>query len=525
MNSNDITIPENLKDGCLIISEHRLRELTSFLFKDGICPVSDEIRKEIEPMKLTSSETVRCFGLFNAVYKGQSSYFVQRPLFTILYASRCLQSKKLFDAGVEFLTVFLQNFEDASRFEEVLDIIIPFTIYRQYIIDKPPVIIPFMTFLCKKFGTKIFMRHLLTLLESMANNEDGKVKIGYFHIDLLLAIFQNFELSQYEVDRIDENILAYLVDDDTMPMKVSVSSLTKAIETTPTRRISAMTSPRDPPAYRRKAPNFDKLNIYLDEVESHLYASVPTVISQIRHQLERLKQWPEDRSPKRLFELALQSYPGPSEVHRSNVFTIISFMNQNLPPEQILPLYLDAAYDDKINLEFADRCYQEFRIGAELDNAPPTLYGKPPRQGESPPKTSLKYAFESLSVWDTAYDGVQKIWTAITKNRDVDLAYFFNDLEYSQKSYLIQGLKAIQETCEPIPGTKSAIAKLESLMVDDSASQTSSNRGSSPRRRRRSSSTKSSPNKALSQASSIKSPKSPKVSQESSATRTPKFRP
>lgn len=474
----DIDFPDQLQDGCFLTLNHKEYELTAYLFKEGNCPISSLIQKKIEPTKDNPSEIERCFNIFLTIYKSRSQYFNEKPNFTILYSSRCLQNKAMVSMTSNFIKDYINDLESVPD-ERMLDYLIPFTILRENIQDKPPVIVPFMLFLCEKYGVNIFFKHFLPVLELMTNYEDNQdCEIQNFHIELLTAIIESFDLDQYEVDDIEAKILIPLQYDETISIKLACAALGKVIDSTPSRRDSASNSPlREQTQIPIKELNYDKLNSYLDEVDSKSYISPAIVLGNIKTQIELVNNWPPNRPFAPVFQLSMSSYRKSNEINRANIFFIISFINHTFynKLEDMLKLYIDTAHDPDSNVKFADKCYQEFlnlvysdRDLAEqsselLENAPLNLLDNPPQKIKST-HNSLMVAANSLKDWNTAYDGVLRIWREITKNPDVILYPYIKDLEFSKISYLYQGLKEIIVNCEPILGVDHALRRMENYV-------------------------------------------------------------
>lgn len=474
----DIDFPEQLENACFLILNTKEHELTSYLFKEDTCPISSIIRKKIEPTKDNPSEIERCFNLFLTIYKTRSQYFFEKPNFTILYSSRSLQNKTTVSMTSNFIKDYMENLESIPD-ERILDYIIPFTIFRENIQDKPPVIVPFMLYLCEKYGIKIFLNHFLPVLEMMTNYEENQqYEIQNFHIELLTAIIESFDLDQYEVDDIEAKILIPLQYDETISIKLACAALGKVIDSTPSRRDSASTSPlRDQTPISIKELNYDKLNSYLDEVDSRSFISPAIVLGNIKTQIELLNNFPQNRSFSPLFQLSMKSYRKSNEINRANIYFIISFINHTFynKLEEILKLYIDTAHDSESNVKFADKCYQEFlnivysdrdlseQSSELLENAPLNLLDNPPQKIKST-HNSLMLAANSLKDWNTAYDGVLRIWREITKNPDLILYPYVKDLEFSKISYLFQGLKEIIANCEPILGVDHALKRIENYV-------------------------------------------------------------
>lgn len=476
----DVSCPSDLQDGCFLMLNNKECELTAFLFKENICPISSIIRKKIEPTKDTPSQIERCFNIFLTIYKTRSQYFIEKPNFTILYSSRCLIGKTTLSMTANFIKDYINELETMPD-ENILDYLIPFTILKKDIQDKPPVIVPFILFLCEKFGVHIFMPHFLKVLEMMANENDEESQIcevQNFHIELLTAVIQSFDLTQDEVDEIESQILVPLQYDETVSIKLACAALGKVIDSTPSRKNSAPSSPlRDQTPIPSEKLNFDKLNSYLDEIDSNSYVSPAIVLGNIKTQLELLDDWPINRSFIQLFQLSMRSYRKSNEINRANIYYIISFINRKFYKklEEMLKLYIDAAHDPESNLQFTDKCYQEYlnlvyrdrdlseSLSSLLENAPLNLIDNPPQKIKST-HNSLTIAANNLRDWNTAYDGVLRIWREITKNPDVILYPYIRDLEFSKISYLFQGLKEIIANCEPILGVDHALQRIEDFM-------------------------------------------------------------
>ncbi|OHT17156.1 hypothetical protein TRFO_12687 [Tritrichomonas foetus] len=471
----DVSFPRDLQDGCEIVAKRRYREISNYLFDEKNCPISNQIKSIIEPKSMLPNELERSYHSFESLYQSHYSEFRQRPIFTLLYVARCMSNKVLFEIIINFVTDFLQSLEMKIT-SDILDIFIPFCIYKQYIQDNPPVIGPFFDFLTQYYEPSRFLPHFLKCITALIENN----MIGHFHIDLLIDLYEKVEFSRIDSQKIIQSILDPLEGVETLSLRLACETFKKLIaEKYPdlpihTREINIFDHFDNAPSPSSQMMNrslvvLDQLNNLLDDVENHSFNSAIFILSEILNQLNQISTFPS-RSPRPLFELAIRTF-ATSDSNPDLAYSVILALHNICEPVEILKIYLNARNDDSIPLDFLEQCYQLFLKVAynQITPHPPSSLIEDQMndqlQQNSNSRThqynpELKKAFDMLLQWETAYEAVDLIYKIVEKSPDVYLYDYFDDLEYSQRCYLVQGLHCIQED-KPNPVMAEIIDNLE----------------------------------------------------------------
>ena len=515
----DVAFPQNLRDGSDIIKNRKYQQLLQYLFDQSRCPVDSRIAKKIMPTKPIPNEIERAYNNFQEFYRNDSIFFKQVPVFTTLYLSRFITVKNLQDSTLNFIEKFLSAVPVSTLDIQVLDILIPITLYKMYIPQSSP-IFSFVVFLAKYFGYSEFLPYFLRFISVIINDN----VIGHYHVDLMNDLYDRFDFSREDSKKIADKILEPLEGTNSIHLGLALKELHKRILRKYTGIVPSFS---DSPLSKSTASLsssalFDRLQILLNQLENRQYGNPAAIIAEIKQQLEFAERFP-DRSPLPLFELALRLYAS-DESQKDLVYSLIMILNNICSVSDLRQIYQQLKNDNNIPFEFLNFCYQQFRKLNLLEDDPSSLLSS--QKFASPRSTNahLKEAFRMLLDWETAYDGVTKIWEYLIKVPDIhDIMEFYDSLDYAQKSYLVQGLRVkyddvlpnnddLKHTIETLENdfySKKVFLDTSGDFIHSTASSTSSTQNMETLRSQSSI-------ERLNAA--IKSPKSPKI-QESPTTR------
>lgn len=475
---DDLLISTNFNNGCDIVASHKIKEFSDYLFQDDIFPFSQEIWRQIKPKSDSSFEIERCFNIFITIYKSNALSFHKSPFFVLSYCSICLRNHILFEIATKFITDYLNQLTEFPN-SAILDILIPFALFHQISKEQSKLFLRFILDLCQKFECSVFLNHFLPILRFLISNQSSEFKINHFHLEILLAIIETYDVNPEQIEQIQNEILSPFENDESILLiksSLSISGMLNIQKTDETN--NSFITPIDIPKQQDES-----LEELLQEVQSQSYESAPIILGHIRIQFERRSDFP-DFDFKSLFELAIETYPSSNEITRSTIYCIISFLNQKFSknPEELLNLYISTAKQGQYDIQFLNLCYQDFlqeiaddpeiydKYGQLIDTAPINLLNC--QLNITSPTNSIQKAFSYLRNWDTAYDGVQKVWREIIRNPEICLFDDIKCLEYSQKHYLLQGLQTNLEFSEPILGVNLAIDKIAEFIESDESPST-----------------------------------------------------
>lgn len=494
---SDIIIPNEFRDFNILPDDMR-NEIASFLFSDDKCPLESSIKKQIKPKSKVIMEFQNSFEKFRSLYQTKATYFLKIPNFTLLYAAMCLglPLENFRHIPVNFIQKFLGSVNPKLVSEDILDVIIPFTIYRIPNEKDKAFVEPYILFLAEHFSPSIFMRHLLNCLEIYIK----KNKINAFQIDTVALLYDRFNFEISESRLIEKTILRPLENvKDNIRLGLSCDELRKKIQVkVPDRSLYSnnnssssldlytdQRSPRGSP-HSRSITNMETLNILLDDIEKGQYGSPTAILLQIKNELDNCNEFPH-RSPETLLSLALRSYSFQSSIEAKNsILELIYQLNTICDPFLLLKIYLQIPISPQfqgISSEFVDKCYRDFieRRKQELNKTPSypeslfdvfqdddNLNGnvkdvRNPNYDDI--DTRLDLEFRRLLDWDSAYDAVCALWELFGRYKNDEIRDLlirkFDELDYAPKSFLVQGLRELEDQTPRTEDSEMTIRQLE----------------------------------------------------------------
>ena len=117
-------------------------------------------------------------------------------------------------------------------------------------------------------------------------------------------------------------------------------------------------------------------------------------------------------------------------------------INSIYNPVKLLKYYLqkNSSYENK---DFLEQCYQHFLNTTLIkDNNGETVpVSLTATMNQSLNNKDIEIAFTCLKKWNSSYDGVRRIWKILKKNPRINVNEYFDQLGFTQKSFLIEGLK------------------------------------------------------------------------------------
>ena len=210
----------------------------------------------------------------------------------------------------------------------------------------------------------------------------------------------------------------------------------------------------------------------LDEVETGNSIDLFKTLSEISYQLKKLPFPHRGHSLRTFFMLALQAWnaKGVTEKNHTQLFDLMQLINrQEGRTDELFKMYLAAAKDKKIPKDYLEQCYQDF-IRRNRGKSSITFPVSLRQHEEMEVRDDVELAFSCLSNWESAYDGVSRLWKMLKEDPRMDIQYHFDNLDYSQKCYLVQGLRLLIQN-NPSEGAKEmeeALTDLESRMDNES---------------------------------------------------------
>ncbi|KAH0787369.1 hypothetical protein GPJ56_008721 [Histomonas meleagridis] len=208
------------------------------------------------------------------------------------------------------------------------------------------------------------------------------------------------------------------------------------------------------------------LDLIDDSVENPL-----EILKEINDQMYRLKMFPNKHDVTSLFNFALRTYQTIRTQSCYNiVFNLMTQINNYCEPEKVLNLYLKSVSRSSRLNEFIEQCYQHFllknkqKLPKEL-NYPTSLTAKI----QNIQRNDIELAFNCLSCWSSAYDGIIRIWNLLLQESDLDISDHFDALNYAQRCFLIHGLKELTEENKDIKKEKieEKIKELEKMLPNE----------------------------------------------------------
>lgn len=493
----DITIPDEYKDFYKIIKENKKTTFLNFL-KSSVCPYTAKIKESILPKKTDTEALKKTFDNFFNFFKAEPNIFNPVPVYTISLISSLLsftQDKECFSNSIEFLVNFISNNLPIS--DSVLDILIPVMVVRVPT-DDTGKRIDFILYLVESFGVNIVVRHFLDFLDSV--DRLGSL-VPRLYIQILTNIAGQFALDQKESNRALEYANKLLTTNkNTQEAKILIRTLEEYDSeaenssrfgiTTPRRLSKSFRSP--PQRYKgsyagsTRAISPEILEELLDSIEEHSYRSASQLLNDINAQLERLKEFPSNRSFEPLFNLAMKTFKNTksSTDSKDKAYLLMTSVNSYCDPEKLLNYYLECASksDEEYPKDFLERCYQHFLKKSHPNEKLPSSTIIPislvTSEGPEPSK-ELLFAFACLNKWESSYDGVKRVWELLKKKPDIDITENFDQLIYTQKTFLVEGLRNyLEEEQVDDPTNKNnfieqekAVENLENRMLDETRSE------------------------------------------------------
>lgn len=231
-------------------------------------------------------------------------------------------------------------------------------------------------------------------------------------------------------------------------------------------KISPSRSTGSPGSYRGNNSSFLNLSFrsvtpedftkLLDDLESSNYTSVMGILNDIKDSLEKLKDFPDNRSVEPLFNLAMTTYREKliTSDNKKQLYLLITSVNNYCDPIQLVQLYLKNQNNKKIANDFLERCYQHFlktsairdkmaegKANLDINELPISLVV----QSDIPQRNDVELAFNYLTEWNTSYSGAKEVWRIIKEEPDIDLNPYFDSLQMTQKCFLIEALRSWEE--------------------------------------------------------------------------------
>lgn len=230
----------------------------------------------------------------------------------------------------------------------------------------------------------------------------------------------------------------------------------------------------------------EALGELLDSIDDHNYRSASQILSEINAQLERLKEFPSERSFEPLFNLAMKTFTNPklSTDQKDKVYLLMTSVNSFCDPESLLNFYLKCSKksDEEYPKDFLERCYQHFLKTCHPNEKLPSNTNIPISlvSSEAPePSKEILFAFACLNKWESSYDGVKRIWEVIKRKPDIDITENFDQLIFTQKTFLVEGLRNYLEEEQGeqhaneinFDEQEKAVSRLENRMLDETRSE------------------------------------------------------
>ena len=269
---------------------------------------------------------------------------------------------------------------------------------------------------------------------------------------------------------------------------------------------------RSPITNTRSVRILDTLTVLLDEIEKGQYGSPATILVQVKDELDNYNEFPH-RSPEPLLALALRTYSYQSSSELQNaILALIYQLNTICDPFILLKIYLQMPTSlqfQGVPSDLIERCYKDFldRRREELDRTPTypeTLFSNFSRSNNSTssfekevkninPKdidSRLDVEFKHLLDWDTAYVAVCAIWELIGRYKNEEIRDLlmtkYDELEYAPKSFLVQGLRELEDQNPRSEDSEMTIRQMEdyfnyAMKPNMGQNATFSARSSSPR--------------------------------------------
>ncbi|OHT03554.1 hypothetical protein TRFO_29048 [Tritrichomonas foetus] len=494
----DVKLPEKYFDINNYTTLNAYRDLLSYILKEDICPLPSEIADDLNPKPWVTVQYQKATKNYIDHFKAKPRYFTQYPNFTIIYGVSLAsalgsankdESNALWDYTNQILSS-LKILPD----EKLLDIFIPAAIGKVYNDDSFQT--QFINILVEKYSITTFFPHYITFLQSVVETK----KINRYHISIVTKI-----VTTYSIDSHDLEALKGVIDSLKMESFPGVQSQVKLLKQalmefeseqfnyqssfsprensqlmkrSPARSVSSRhsflsgASSFAAPSARSISPEI--LEEILENAESGTFESSTGILNEARAQLERLKEFPRNRSFEPLFNLALETYKkrDTTDEEKKHIYLLMTSLNTLCNPIELLNIYLKNQNNKKYQGDFLEQCYQHFlktsgvsEIVSKTTKLPVSLVV----QSELAPRKDIEFAFTCLNYWESSYDGVRRVWELIKNEPEIDINEYFDPLDFTQKCFLITGLRAHMmddnlESLEPV------IEKLDSRMMNETKS-------------------------------------------------------
>ena len=501
--TRDITITSEFLDSYSLFVNRNTRALFGYITNEINCPVPKEILREIVPKPIFKTEFERASQAFENLYNSDRRFFDSVPKFTIVYLITMvgmmgITCKDNSDRFLNILIDFIVNF-NRSLSEELLDIVIPLTISKM--LNDDPLRTKLIMTLVEKFDSSVFIPHLLKLFQSIMNDRTSINKLTRFHINLLIKIIQDYSIDMKDLQQV-KRFTDYLLNETQSPTLRDVLKILKStcdeFDTEQAPSFSAVSkgeysftrfSPAKSVASSRhsfmsgsssfvaaspRSVHPEILEEYLDNADSGNYTSSTSILNEIRLQLERLKEFPNNRSFEKLFNLAMETYKSQytSSDEKKQIFMLMTCINTICDPLRLLQLYLKNQRNYKFPSDFLEQCYQHFIKTSHIQDLISPSKKLPVSlvvQSELVPRKDIELAFTCLNSWETSYLGVKQVWEFIKNGKATDINEYFDPLDFTQKCFLVTGLKAYMIE-EGLQQFEPLIEELDTRMMNETKS-------------------------------------------------------
>ena len=482
----DIQIPAKFKDFTPFIKERHVSEFLIYLNEPSVCPYSPQIRETLTIKKIQTAELNKCLEAIFNMLKTQPNVFIPIPVYIISYVCAIISSlidKKWVSGAIEFISKMI-NLRHHDMSEEILDILLPTFLFNTAI-DDPPVRANFVISLTDTFGVNNMLPHLFDFYDSVARTMSLLTR---FNINILIKIVETFAINLDNLNRAKAFAESQVNSQNQETISILLQTLDEcevdenAEMTTPK---SGRKTPRSVSSYRAGAPSItapsiksvspEVLDQLLDSIENGEYKSEMELINDIRSQMERLKQFPVYRKIDPLFKFAMKTYANKKikPEQQKMIYLLMTNVNNLCNPARLLDLYLEYKDNETCNHDFLEQCYQHFLKTSPAKNKLPRNVNIPVSlvaSSDLNPRRDIEFAFTCLNDWKTSYDGVKRIWELLKAEPDADVTEYFDPLIFTEKTFLVEGLRNCMENEGETPEMKKVIDELDDRMMNETKS-------------------------------------------------------
>ncbi|OHS96837.1 hypothetical protein TRFO_09727 [Tritrichomonas foetus] len=469
----DITLPDEYRNFTKVLKARKIKEFLCFLL-GPVCPYPPQIRDSLTPSQMRTEEFSKVLDNLINLFKTQPNIFIPVPLYTISYLSALfslLSDKTHPQIILDFIMKYIGLKENEIP-EEAFGVILPVILYNTTS-DEQQIRTNFILFLVDNFNVNIILKHLLNVYESAVAS--GSM-ITRFNINVLTKIAELFSFDQTNYARA-RNLAESLTDSPSRDhVRTFLRTLEMDEEENQQSQPSDLTTPknlRQGQIGRKSVPNLsinrssliggnsyspsnlapslksispEILEEYLDMIDRRDYKVAINILNDVRQQLERLHHFPQYKPFEPLFKLALETYANDktSPEEKKSIYLLISNVNNTCDPSGLLKLYLSFKDESKYPHEFLEQCYQHFLKTSHLkDKLPANTYIPVSlvAASEKNHRKDVEFAFTCLNKWDSSYDGVRRIWELLKSEPDTDISEYFDQLIFTQKTFLVEGLR------------------------------------------------------------------------------------